>query len=126
ARAHVVEGYLIALEHIDEVIRIIRGASDTADARTKLMKRFELSEIQANAILEMQLRRLTRLSREELEDEHKELLATIEYLKKLLASPAAIRAVVKEELLEIRKKFADGRRTEIHADEGDIDIQDLI
>src|SRR5438132_3707844 len=126
ARDHIVLGLLIALRNIDEVIKIIRGAADRADAREKLMKRFELSEIQANAILDMQLGRLTRLSRKELEDEHKGLLETIEYLKKLLASPAAIRGVAREELLEVRKKFADARRTEIRADEGDIDIQDLI
>ena len=125
-RDHIVQGLLVALDHIDEVIKIIRGASDTDDARRKLMKRFELSEIQANYILDMPLRRLTRLARKELEDEHKELLATIAYLTKLLASPEAIRAVVKEELLEIRKKYADPRRTEIRADEGDFDIQDLI
>jgi DNA gyrase subunit A len=125
-RDHIVQGYLIALEHIDEVIRIIRSASDTADARAKLIKRFKLSEIQANAILEMQLRRLTRLSRKDLEEEHKGLLANIERLKALLASPEAIRAVVKEELQEVRKKFADPRRTEILTDAGDFNIQDLI
>jgi len=125
-RDHIVQGLLIALSHIDEVIRIIRGASDTDDARQKLIKRFELSEIQANHILDMALKRLTRLSRKELEDEHDELLATIERLQSLLASPEAIRGVVKVELLDLRKKFADPRRTEIRADEGDFDIEDLI
>ncbi len=125
-RDHIVQGFLIALGHIDEVIRIIRGSTDANDARQKLMKRFKLSELQANAILDMQLRRLTRLSRKELEDEHKELLARIEYLKQLLASPEAIRGVVKDELLAVRKKYADPRRTEIRADEGDLEMEDLI
>ena len=125
-RDHIVQGFLIALGHIDEVIRIIRGSADANDARQKLMKRFKLSELQANAILDMQLRRLTRLSRKELEDEHKELLARIEYLMQLLASPEAIRGVVKDELLDVRKKYADPRRTEIRADEGDLEMEDLI
>ena len=125
-RDHIVLGLLIALANIEEVIRIIRAADDTADARTKLMERFELSEVQANHILDMPLKRLTRLSRQELEDEHKELLATIERLQKLLADPRALLALVKDELLEMRKKYGDARRTEIKADEGDFDIEDLI
>ena len=123
---HLVQGYLIALANIDEVIAIIRGSEDTADARANLMGRFELSEIQANAILDMPLKRLTRLSREELERQHQELLARIAYLGELLADPAKLLGVVKEELLGIRKKYADVRRTEIRADEGDFDIEDLI
>jgi DNA gyrase subunit A len=125
-RDHIVQGFLIALDHIDEVIKIIRGASDTEDARTKLISRFKLSEIQANHILDMPLKRLTRLSRKELEDEHKELLATIKRLKALLKDPKKILGVVKEELLDIRKRFGDDRRTEIRADEGDFDVEDLI
>jgi DNA gyrase subunit A len=125
-RDHIVQGLLIALANIDEVIRIIRGAADTEEARTKLMKRFKLSEVQTNYILDMPLRRLTRLERQKLEDEHKELLATIKRLKGLLKDPKAILGVVKDELLAIRKRFADARRTEIRADEGEIDIQDLI
>jgi len=125
-RDHIVLGLLIALANIEEVIRIIRAADDTADARTKLMERFELSEVQANHILDMPLKRLTRLSRQELEDEHKELLATIERLQKLLADPRALLALVKDELLEMRKKYGDARRTEIKAEEGDFDIEDLI
>ncbi len=125
-RDHIVQGLLIALDHIDEVIRIIRGARDSEDARAKLMKRFELSEIQANHILDMPLRRLTRLARSELEQEHKELLERIGYLKGLLADPSKVRGVIKEELLEIRKKYANARRTQIKADEGDFDVEDLI
>src|SRR5205823_824607 len=98
-RDHLVQGLLIALQHIDEVIRIIRGSRDTEQARTKLMERFKLSEIQANHILDMPLRRLTRLERQKLEEEHKELLATIKRLKALLANPDAILGVVKDELL---------------------------
>src|SRR6266508_527799 len=90
-RDHIVQGLLIALEHIDEVIRIIRASSDSDEARTKLMSKFKLSEIQANYILDMPLRRLTRLERTKLEDEHKELLSTIRRLKALLKDPQAIR-----------------------------------
>jgi DNA gyrase subunit A len=125
-RDHIVQGLLIALDHLDEVIKLIRGAADSEDARTKLMKRFKLSEIQANHILDMPLRRLTRLARKELEDEHKELLERIEYLKSLLDDRARILALIKEELLDIRKRFADARRTRIQADEGELDTLDLI
>jgi DNA gyrase subunit A len=125
-RDHIVQGLLIALQHLDEVIRIIRGSQDADEARTKLMTKFELSEIQANHILDMPLRRLTRLARTELEQEHKDLLTRIRHLKALLRDPKKIRSVIKEELLEIRKKFADVRRTQIKADEGDLDVEDLI
>src|SRR5437588_2392329 len=125
-RDHIVQGLLIALANIDEVIRIIRGSADADEARTKLMAKFKLSEIQANYILDMPLRRLTRLERQKLEDEHKELLATIRRLKALLKDPKAILGLVKEELLDIRTRFADPRRTEIRADEGELEIEDLI
>jgi DNA gyrase subunit A len=126
-RDHIVQGLLIALEHIDEVIKIIRASADTEAARTKLMERFKLSEIQANHILDMPLKRLTRLSRKELEDEHKELLATIRRLKALLKDPKKLLAVVKDELAEIRKKHANPRRTEIRDDAGgELDVEDLI
>jgi DNA gyrase subunit A len=125
-RDHIVQGLLIALQNLDEVIRIIRGAADSEDARTKLMRKFKLSEIQANHILDMPLRRLTRLARAELEQEHKDLLARIKHLKALLKDPKKIRAVIKEELLEIRKKHADARRTALRPDEGELDVEDLI
>jgi len=125
-RDHIVLGLLIALEHIDEVIKIIRGSANADEARTKLMKRFKLSEIQTNYILDMPLRRLTRLERQKLEEEHRELLAAIERLKTLLADPTALLALVKDELLAVRKKYADPRRTEIRAEEGDFDVEDLI
>jgi DNA gyrase subunit A len=125
-RDHIVQGLLIALQNLDAVIKIIRGSQDAEEARGKLMKQFKLSEIQANHILDMPLRRLTRLAREELEKEHKELLATIRRLNALLKDPKKIRALIKEELLEIKKKFADPRRTAIKADEGELDLEDLI
>jgi DNA gyrase subunit A len=125
-RDHIVQGLLIALDHLDEVIKIIRASQDAERARTKLMSTFKLSEIQANHILDMPLRRLTKLARTELEQEHTELLARIKYLKALLKDPKKIRGVIKEELLEIKKKHADPRRTQIRADEGSFDVEDLI
>jgi DNA gyrase subunit A len=125
-RDHIVQGLLVALANLDEVIKIIRGSRDADEARTKLMSKFKLSEIQANHILDMPLRRLTRLAREELEQEHKDLLATIRRLKALLRDPKKIRAQIKEELLDIRKRFADERRTQLRADEGELDVEDLI
>src|SRR5919201_5262109 len=105
-RDHIVKGLLIALQNLDAVIRIIRGSADAEEARSKLMKQFKLSEIQANHILDMPLRRLTKLARAELETEHKELLARIKYLKGLLKDPKKIRGVIKDELVEIREKYA--------------------
>jgi len=125
-RDHIVQGLLIALQHLDAVIKIIRGSRDADEARTKLMKQFKLSEIQANHILDMPLRRLTRLAREELEQEHKDLLATIRRLKALLKDPKKIRSVIKDELAEIKKKHADPRRTQLRPDAGELDVEDLI
>jgi DNA gyrase subunit A len=125
-RDHIVEGLLIALANLDAVIKVIRGSADADEARGKLMKRFKLSEIQANHILDMPLRRLTRLEREKLEEEHGELQATIKRLKALLKDPKRILGVVKTELKEIRDRFADERRTELRADEGEIDLEDLV
>ena len=125
-RDHIVKGLLIALDNLDAVIKVIRGSQDADEARGKLMRQFKLTEVQANHILDMPLRRLTRLARVELEQEHKDLLGRIRYLKGLLKDPKKIRAVIKEELLEIKKKHADPRRTQLKADEGDLDVQDLI
>jgi DNA gyrase subunit A len=125
-RDHIVQGLLIALDHLDEVIKIIRASQDADAARTKLMKTFRLSEIQANHILDMPLRRLTRLARAELEAEHEELLKKIKYLDSLLKSPKKLRGVIAEELAEIRKKHANPRRTQLKADVGDLDVEDLI
>ncbi len=125
-RDHIVEGLLIALDHLDEVIAIIRGSQDADEARGKLMKTFGLCEIQANHILDMPLRRLTRLEQEELEAEHEELLARIKELTSILKDPKKLRGVIATELGEIRKKHANPRRTAIRADEGEFDIEDLI
>jgi DNA gyrase subunit A len=125
-RDHIVQGLLIALQHLDAVIKIIRGSRDAEEARSKLMEQFKLTEIQANHILDMPLRRLTRLAREELEQEHKDLLATIRRLKALLKDPKKIRSVIKDELAEIRKKHADARRTQLRPDAGELDVEDLI
>jgi DNA gyrase subunit A len=125
-RDHIVQGLLIALDHLDEVIRIIRGSQDSEEARTKLMAKFKLSEVQTNHILDMPLRRLTRLARAELEQEHKDLLARIKYLNSLLRDPKKLRAVIKDELAEVKKKYGDPRRTQLKPDEGDFDVEDLI
>src|SRR5512132_3151895 len=125
-RDHIVQGLLIALDHLDEVIKIIRGSKDPEEARTKLMVKFKLSEVQTNHILDMPLRRLTRLARAELEQEHKDLLARIKYLDSLLKSPKKLRGVIKDELAEIKKKYGDPRRTQLKADEGEFDAEDLI
>jgi DNA gyrase subunit A len=125
-RDHIVEGLLIALANLDAVIKIIRGSADSDEARTKLMRRFKLSEIQANHILDMPLRRLTRLEREKLDEEHRELQLTIRRLKALLRDPKKILGLIKDELSETKRRYADERRTEIRADEGDIDLEDLV
>src|SRR5262245_35447343 len=125
-RDHIVKGLLIALDNLDAVIKVIRGSQDADEARGKLMQQFKLSEIQANHILDMPLRRLTRLARAELEQEHKDLLARIRHLKALLKDPKKIRALIQEELEEIKRKHADPRRTQLKADEADLDVQDLI
>jgi DNA gyrase subunit A len=125
-RDHIVLGLLIALDHLDEVIKIIRGSADADAARKKLMSTFTLSEIQANHILDMPLRRLTKLARTELDKEHAELLEKIAYFTALLEDPVKLRAVIRDELLEIKKKHGDGRRTTVRADEGDFDVEDLI
>ncbi len=125
-RLHIVEGLLIALDHLDEVIKIIRASEDADEARTKLMSTFKLSEIQANHILDMPLRRLTRLARTELDTEKKDLLARIKYLDSLLKSPKKLRGVIKDELAEIKQKHGDARRTALKADEGEFDEEDLI
>ena len=112
-RAHILEGYLIALKNLDEVIKLIRNAPDVEAARAKLMKRFKLTEIQANAILEMQLRRLAALERKKIETEYKEVMLDIKTLEALLKSPKKMRAVVADELVEVKADYGDRRRTQI-------------
>ena len=124
ARAHILEGLKIAIDNIDEVIAIIRASYD--DAKERLMKRFGLSEVQAQAILDMQLKRLSGLQREKIEEEYNELMKLIAYLKEVLSSETLVYKIIKDELLEIKDKFGDGRRTKIIAAEGEIDVEDLI
>ena len=124
ARAHILEGLKIALDNIDEVLAIIRAAYD--DAKERLMERFGLSEIQAQAILDMRLKTLSGLQREKIEEEYNELMKLIAYLKEVLSSETLVYGIIKDELIEIRDKFGDERLTKIVAAEGDIDVEDLI
>ncbi|MBI4728205.1 MAG: DNA gyrase subunit A [Acidobacteria bacterium] len=125
-RDHVLQGLLIALENLDAVIKLIRGSRDVDAARAGLMTTFKLSEIQANAILDMQLRRLAALERKKIEDEHRELVKKIKEYRAILADPGKVRAIVKEELAEVKQKYGTPRRTEIRSDEGEIDVEDLV
>ena len=125
-RAHLLEGLLIALDHIDEVISIIRGSKTTPEAKEKLMNRFGLSDAQAQAIVDMRLRALTGLEREKIENEYKELLARIAELKAILADEKKLLGVIREEILLIADKYGDERRTSIGFDEYDISMEDLI
>ena len=124
-RAHILQGLLIALDHIDEVIRIIRGSANVAEAKNQLMDRFGLSDAQAQAIVDMRLRALTGLEREKLESEYKELLAKIEELKAILADEKKLLTVIKEEIQIIADKYGDDRRTSIGYDD-DMCMEDLI
>jgi DNA gyrase subunit A len=128
SRAHVLEGYLIALDNIDAIVALIRAASDTDDARTQLQERFSLSEIQAQAILDLRLARLTGLARQEIEAEFKDLRERIAELRMLLGDPAKIDALIREELLEIKSIYGknDDRRTEIVAAEEELELEDMI
>jgi DNA gyrase subunit A len=125
-RAHILEGLLIAISNLDEVIRIIRSSEDTEAARLGLMDRFALSEEQAQAIVDLRLRNLTALERHKIEEEHRDLLERMEYLESILASEALQYELMKEELLEIKGMYADDRRTEIAPSEDEIDIEDMI
>ncbi|NCB42052.1 MAG: DNA gyrase subunit A [Clostridia bacterium] len=124
ARAHILEGLRIALDNIDEIIKVIRASY--SDAKERLMERFGLSDIQAQAILEMQLRRLQGLERKKIEDEYEELMKKITYYKELLANEKMLMSVIKEELLEIKRKYGDERRTKIVAGIEGFDEEDLI
>jgi DNA gyrase subunit A len=128
ARAHVLEGYLIALDNLDEVIQLIRASDDADEARSGLMDRFELSELQAQAILDLRLRALTGLERKRVENEYADLQERISELRLLLGDESRIAALIKEELLEIKEIYGktDERRTEIVADESDLELEDMI
>ena len=125
-RLHIVEGLVIALDHIDEVINLIRSSRTDQEARSGLMEQFGLSELQAQAILDMRLKRLTGLEREKVLDEKQELEKRIRYLEALLASEQKIRGVVRKELLEVKKKFGDERRTVITAKKSEFKVEDII
>src|SRR5882762_9963831 len=125
-RAHILEGLKIALDHLDAVITLIRNSKDVETARAGLMGEFKLSEIQANAILEMRLARLTGLERKKVEDEYLEIIKLIEQLKSILASPKKILGIIKDEVGRLKEKYGDARRTEIVTEEGDINYEDTI
>jgi len=126
ARAHILEGFVIALDNIDEVIQIIRSSNTDREAKDVLMERFKLSEKQSEAILEMKLRRLTGLEREKIEAELKELREKIDYYKRLLSDKDLVKQVIKEELTEIKEKFSSARITKITDEAKDLDVEDLI
>jgi DNA gyrase subunit A len=124
-RAHLLEGYRIALDHIDEVIEIVRGSQTTDEAKERLSKRFELSDVQAQAIVDMRLRTLVGLERKRIEDEYAELIKTIAELQDILRSPRRIANIVKTETLDIKKRFGDERRTNIEPAEDEISIEQI-
>ncbi len=126
ARAHILEGLIIASDNIDEVIKLIRASSNADDAREKLMKRFELSEIQARAIVEMRLRQLTGLEQDKLRSEYEEIIKLIEDLKDILANESRRMDIIKEELLEVKEKYGDDRRSVIEYTGGELNIEDMI
>ncbi|MBI6872820.1 DNA gyrase subunit A [Clostridium aciditolerans] len=126
ARAHILEGLKIALDHIDEVINLIRSSKNAEEAKNGLMAKFSLSEKQAQAILDMRLQRLTGLEREKIEQEYNELMKTIAYLKEILEKEELVLKIIKEELIEIKNKYGDERRTEIQRNNDEINIEDLI
>jgi DNA gyrase subunit A len=125
-RAHILEGFKIALDHIDEIVALIKAAADTEAARQGLMTRFGLSEIQANAILDMRLARLTGLERKKIEDEYLEVIQLIERLRAILDSPAQVLQIIKDDLAAVKERFGDDRRTEIVAATGEFEAEDLI
>ena len=125
-RAHILEGLKIALKFIDQIIKTIKTSKSTPEAKARLVKEFGLSEIQAQAILEMQLQRLTALERDKIDAEYLELIKKIEFYKSILASEKKIEEIIKEESLEIKKKYADERRTEIVGEVEEIEVEDLI
>jgi DNA gyrase subunit A len=125
-RAHILEGYIIALDNLDDFVKIIRGSKDRDDAKAKLMAKYPLSEAQTNAILDLRLYQLTGLERSKIESEYMELLKLVEELRSILASEAKLMALIKQELLALRDKYASPRRTEIVDDAGDLRMEDVI
>ena len=125
-RAHILKGLLIALDHIDEVIRIIRNSANVQEAKQELIARFEMDDVQAQAIVDMRLRALTGLERSKIENEYAELMKKIDELKKILSDPNRLLAVIRDEMLQIKEKYADPRKTEIIFDSSDISIEDMV
>ncbi len=125
-KAHILEGLKIALDHLDEVIRLIRRSQSTEEARAGLIQRFQLTAVQANAILDMKLQRLTGLEREKLLQDYQETIQRIEHLRSILASETALRGVIRDELVDIKTRYADSRRTEIVTESAEINPEDLI
>jgi len=125
-RAHILEGLLIALDHIEEVIKLIRASNTPEEARTGLMEKFGLSDIQSRAILDMTLRRLTGLERDKIKEEYAELMKTIEYLKSILADEGLRMQIIKDELLEVKEKYGDERRSKIVHSAGDMSMEDFV
>ena len=125
-RAHILEGYKKALDHLDDFVKIIRASKDRATAKEKLIAKYKLSDRQADAILELRLYQLTGLERDKIEEEYLAVIQKIEELRSILASEKKVYSIIKKELLEIKEKYADKRRTQIVKDEGEIDVQDLI
>ena len=125
-RSHILEGLIIALDHIDDIVALIRAAADVEEARNGLIARYGLTEIQANHILDMPLRRLTALEQDKIREEYEELQRTIAELESILADESKVRGIIADEIREVKKKFADERRTQFAHDEGEFDIEDLI
>ena len=125
-KAHILEGLLVALDNLDEVIELIRASASPEEARTGLMSRFKLSEIQARAILDMRLQKLTGLERDKIRDEHAEIMKLIARLEEILGDESIRMGIIKDELLEVKNKYGDERRTNIEFDSGDLNIEDLI
>jgi DNA gyrase subunit A len=126
ARAHILEGLLVALKNLDAVIKLIRGSKDPDTARDGLVKKFELTRAQAQAILDMRLQRLTALESDRIRDEHKELIKRIKELREILGDEAKVLALVRKELREVAERYGDERRTEITVSEGEVDLEDMI
>ena len=125
-RAHVLEGYRIALANIDEIVELIKNAPDGPTARDQLIANYSLSEKQAEAILQMRLQRLTGLERDKIEEEYQELLKTIAYLTSILEDESKLLGIIKDELLELKERYKDERRTDIREEAVDLEIEDLI
>ena len=126
ARAHILEGYLKAIDHLDEVVKLIRASNNRDEARAQLMSRFEFSEKQANAVLDLRLYQLTGLERDKIDDEYQDLLKKIEYFRAVLASEAMVRDIIKEELTDIQRNHKSERKTQIIAAEHEMNMEDLI